>query len=239
MAQFAKNQGYKKPYLFSDLSILYTKEVCQYVETEWKALGGGGLAGKTTFQNSDTSFATQVAAVRKSGADSVILCSYPPGGPAVIRQLRASGVNLPVIASGGGMDGTQWLNAVPHLNNYYDVVMASLAGDDPVAKRNQLFQLVKKRTGAVPQLSAQALTGYAVTQVVKRAVLAAKGSTDGKTLEKVIEGFRKIDLLVGPVTYSTNCHIPVGMPMQVRQIKNGKPSWFKTVTIKKVPKSPC
>lgn len=239
MAQFAYNQGFRKPFLFQDLSILYTKEVCSFFEKQWKAIGGGSLAGKATFQNNDTSFASQVADVRSSKADAVIICSYPPGGPAVIRQLRAGGVNIPVVASGGGMDGIGWLNAVPGLNNYYDVVMASLAGDDPRAKVNQLFQYIKKQSGRPAQLSAQALTGYAITQVLKRAITQAKGKTDGKSLAQIIERFKGVPLIVGPVTYTPACHIPVGLPMQIRQVKSGKSSWLQTVKVKSVPKSPC
>ena len=239
MAQFAYNKGFRRPFLFQDLSILYTKEVCSFFEKQWQAIGGASLAGKTTFQNSDTSFASQVSQVRQSKADSVIICSYPPGGPAVIRQLRAGGVNLPVVASGGGMDGTGWLNAVPNLSNYYDVVMASLTGDDPRPKVNQLFRFIKQQTGKPAQLSAQALTGYAITQVLKRAITQAKGSTDGKTLAQIIEKYRNVNLIIGPATYSANCHIPVGLPMQIRQVKNGKSSWLQTVRVKSVPKSPC
>lgn len=239
MAQFAYNQGFRKPFLFQDLSILYTKEVCSFFEKQWKAIGGGSLAGKATFQNNDTSFASQVADVRSSKADAVIICSYPPGGPAVIRQLRAGGVNIPVVASGGGMDGIGWLNAVPSLNNYYDVVMASLAGDDPRAKVNQLFSYIKKQSGRPAQLSAQALTGYAITQVLKRAITQAKGKTDGRSLAQIIERFKGVPLIVGPVTYTPACHIPVGLPMQIRQVKNGKSSWLQTVKVKSVPKSPC
>ena len=117
--------------------------------------------------------------MRRSGADSVVLCSYPPGGPAVIRQLRAANIDPPVVASGGGMDGLRWLDAVPKLSNYYDSVMASLTGDDPTTERNELFAEIERRFGQKPQLAAQALTGYSAIQAVKLAVEANDGSTDG------------------------------------------------------------
>jgi branched-chain amino acid transport system substrate-binding protein len=239
MAQFAKNQGYKRPYLLQDLSIQYTKEVCEFFTKQWKTLTGGAPAGQSTFQNDDRSFSAQVNAVRRSGADSVVLCSYPPGGPAVIRQLRAANIDVPVVASGGGMDGLRWLDAVPNLSNYYDSVMASLTGDDPAAERNELFAEIERRFGQKPQLAAQALTGYSAIQAVKLAVEANDGSTDGKALAKTIEGFKDEKLLVGPVSYTAECHIPVGMPMQIRQVKNGESTAFKTVKPDSVPDSPC
>jgi branched-chain amino acid transport system substrate-binding protein len=239
MAQFAHDQGYKRPYLLQDLSIQYTKEVCEFFTKQWKTLSGGAPAGQSTFQNDDRSFSAQVNAVRRSGADSVVLCSYPPGGPAVIRQLRAGNVDVPVVASGGGMDGLRWLGAVPKLSDYYDSVMASLTGDDPSEKRNELFAEIERRYGQKPQLAAQALTGYSAIQALKVAVEANDGSTDGAKLAKTIEGFKQQRLLVGPVSYSADCHIPVGMPMQIRQVQDGESKAFKTVKAASVPESPC
>jgi branched-chain amino acid transport system substrate-binding protein len=239
MAQFADDQGYKRPYLLQDLSIQYTKEVCEFFTKQWQTLTGGAPAGQSTFQNDDRSFSAQVSAVRRSGADSVVLCSYPPGGPAVIRQLRAANIDLPVVASGGGMDGLRWLDAVPKLSDYYDSVMASLTGDDPTEERNKLFAEIERRFGQKPQLAAQALTGYSAIQMVKLAVEANGGSTEGTALAKTIEGFKEEPLLVGPVTYSAECHIPVGMPMQIRQVQNGESTAFKTVKPDSVPDSPC
>jgi branched-chain amino acid transport system substrate-binding protein len=239
MAQFAHDEGYKKPFVLQDLSIQYTKEVCEFFDKQWQELGGGAIAGQATFQNDDSSFSSQVNKARSSGADSIVLCSYPPGGPALIRQLRAAGMDVPIVASGGGMDGLRWLDAVPNLSNYYDSVMASLVGDDPNDKINDLFAQIEERFGARPQLAAQALTGYSAIQAIKKAVEANDGSTDGEALAKTIEGFKDEELLVGPVTYSADCHIPVGMPMKVRTVENGESKFSKEVDPESVPESPC
>jgi branched-chain amino acid transport system substrate-binding protein len=239
MAQFAHDEGYEKPFVLQDLSIQYTKEVCEFFNKQWDALGGGPIAGQATFQNDDSSFSSQVNKARGSGADSIVLCSYPPGGPALIRQLRAAGMDVPVVASGGGMDGLRWLDAVPNLSNYYDSVMASLVGDDPNEKINDLFAQIEERFGARPQLAAQALTGYSAIQAIKKAVEANDGSTDGEALAKTIEGFKDEELLVGPVTYSADCHIPVGMPMKIRTVENGESKFSKEVDPESVPESPC
>lgn len=239
MAQFAQDQGYEKPYVLQDLSIQYTKEVCEFFDEAWSGLGNDAPVGQSTFQNDDRSFSSQVNAVRDSGADAVVLCSYPPGGPAIIRQLRAAGIDLPIVASGGGMDGLRWLDAVPNLDDYYDSVMASLVGDDPNEEINDLFAEIDKRFGAPPQLAAQALTGYAAMQTIKRAVEANDGSTDGEALAATIEGFDEEPLIHGPVTYSEDCHIPVGMPMKIREVKGGKSSYFATSDPESIPESPC
>ena len=239
MAQFAADQGYERPYLLQDLSIEYTREVCEFFAESWRGITGEDPVGQSTFQNDDQSFSSQVSDVRSSDADVAILCSYPPGGPGLIRQLRAADVDVPIVASGGGMDGVRWLDAVPNLSDYYDSVMASLTGDDPNDERNRLFAEIDSRYGSVPQLAAQALTGYSAIQAIERAVEANDGSTDGEALAATFEEFDGEELLVGPVTYSEECHIPIGMPMQIRQVQNGESSYFETSTPESLPDSPC
>jgi branched-chain amino acid transport system substrate-binding protein len=98
MAAFAQQRGWKKPFLLKDTSIAYSKDVCDFFK---KAMAPGTtVAGEASFKNSDASIASQVGEVRKSGADVVILCSYPPGGSAAVRQLRAGGVNVPILGGG-------------------------------------------------------------------------------------------------------------------------------------------
>ena len=104
---------------------------------------------------------------------------------------------------------------------------------------DRIVRLYEERFGARPQLAAQALTGYSAIQAIKKAVEANDGSTDGEALAKTIEGFQDEELLVGPVTYSADCHIPVGMPMKVRTVENGESKFAKEVDPETVPESPC
>jgi branched-chain amino acid transport system substrate-binding protein len=62
--------------------------------------------------------------------DAIVFCSYLPGGSSAIRQIRAAGIDLPILAS-STFDGTYWLGAVPDLTNFYVPVQASVYGDDP------------------------------------------------------------------------------------------------------------
>ena len=63
MAQFARTQGFERPYLLADTSIEYSETFCELFETAWTTLGGS-IAGQQTFLNSDPSIANQVSAVR-------------------------------------------------------------------------------------------------------------------------------------------------------------------------------
>ena len=45
--------------------------------------------------------------------------------------------------------------------------------------------------------------------------------------------------MAGPVSYSADCHIPVGMPMEIRRVENGTSQAYKKVKPDSVPDSPC
>jgi branched-chain amino acid transport system substrate-binding protein len=231
LAEFTARKGWKRPYLLRDTSIAYSKAVCDFYK---KSLPGGvRIAGEANFKNSDPSIASQVGAVRRSNADVVILCSYPPGGASAVRQIRTGGVRLPIIG-GAGFDGTFWLKSTPNLSDFYYNAMVSSAGDDPSAKVNSFVKSVNAPGGTI-----YALFGYLVVETIQKAVMKAGGKTDGPSLAKALESFRNERLLVGPTTYTAQCHVPVGRAMAMMRIQNGKPRFLNYTKPKKVPPAPC
>lgn len=230
MAEFTKARGWKRPYLLKDTSIAYSKAVCDYYKAALPS--GVTIAGTASFKNSDPSISSQVAAVRRSKADVVILCSYPPGGASAVRQLRTGGVTMPILG-GAGFDGTFWLKSTPNLSDFYYATMVSSALDDPNPKVNRFVKSVKAPGGTI-----YALFGYEIVETIAKGIAKAR-STDGPALTKAIESFRNEPLLVGPTTYTANCHIPVGRPMAMMAIRNGKPRFLSYSKPKKVPPAPC
>jgi branched-chain amino acid transport system substrate-binding protein len=147
-------KGLKTGYLLLDESIEYDKSVCAGYEWEMKKIGGK-VAGKDVFKNDDPSISSQVtrlkAAIRDNGVDSIILCSHNPGAASAVRQLRAGGIDLPIL-NGSGMDGTYWLGSVPDLNNFYVPVQALVSGD-PQPQINDLTKAYQARNGNAPTTS--------------------------------------------------------------------------------------
>lgn len=232
MAEWGYNtQEWRNAYLLEDTSIEYSKALCRLFEESWTTLGGD-VAGRSTFANDDPSIANQVTDARGSDADVVVVCSYPPGGASAIRQLRTGGIDAPLFG-GAGFDGTFWLEAIPDLSDFYHVAMVSSAGDDPNEDVNAFLEDVKASGGTI-----YALFGFLIIDTIRRAIEEA-GTTEGTELAAAIESFDDEDLLVGPTTYSAECHIPVGRPMAVLEIQNGKPSFVESVTPSAVPDAPC
>ena len=168
----------KKGYILLDTSIQYDKSVCGGYE--WNlARVGGTLVGSDTFKNDDLLINSQITrlanAIRDQGVDHIMLCSYTPGGAAAIKQIRAAGIQLPVLAA-TAMDGTYWLGSVPGLTDFYVPVMA-VAGNDSRDAVQALTARYKQAYGAIPATQ-YAYPAYPFLDLWAKAVTAA-GTTDG------------------------------------------------------------
>jgi branched-chain amino acid transport system substrate-binding protein len=237
MAEFAKEQGWTKPYLLKDTSLEYSKTICDYFKKSWEALGGQ-VAGQDTFQNGDSSVGSQITRMKSADFDSVVLCSYVPGGATAIKQLRSAGVDAPILGP-AAMDGTYWLKAIPKLSDFYNVANGSVNGDDPNPERKAFFEKFEQQTGAPPASSVYPIMGYAAIQTIAKGLEKTGGKADGAALEKALETFHDEPLISGPTTYTAQCHIPVGRPLQVVEIKAGRASYVGEVKPTKIPKAPC
>ncbi len=116
-ATFLHEKGLKRPFLFRDTAIIYGKADCSGFQQTWEHLGGS-IAGSVDFKNEDESIASQVDQLKKSDADAVMMCSYPPGGAAAVKQIRAAGIDLPIMAA-GAFDGTYWLKGISNTKDIY------------------------------------------------------------------------------------------------------------------------
>jgi branched-chain amino acid transport system substrate-binding protein len=237
MATFARSEGWAKPYLLKDTTLEYSKTICSYFEQSWEG-GGGSLAGQDTFQNSDTSLSSQITRMKSADLDSIVLCSYTPGGAAAVKAIRAAGIDAPIVGP-NAMDGTYWLEAIPNLSDFYNVGYGTVSGDDPDADRAEFFEKFEQKTGEPPATSVYPIMGYAAIQTIARALEETNGDADGEALAAAIEGFKDEPLLSGPTSYSADCHIPLGRPMQVVKIDGGKASLVGDVTPENLPESPC
>lgn len=237
LAEYAKEKGYTKPYLLTDTSLEYSQSIGDYVNRRWADLGGQ-LAGQDTFANSDASVEAQVGAIRDSGADVIVVSSYPPGGAKVLAEIRTQGIDLPILGA-QAFDGTYWLDAVPDLSNFTIPAAGSISGDDPVATRNEFFTRYQSTVGEPAASSNYPLSGYSAVQAYQRAVQAA-GSTDTAKVQAALNTFDNEPLLVGPTTYTADCHIPSGREFLMVTYTDGKPAVVGTHTVQDIPGgAPC
>lgn len=233
MSEFAtQKKNIKSTYIIRDSSGTYNLDVCTGFENHFPKVGGE-IKGIDDVKNEDQSIASTITNIKNAQPDSITICSFPPGAASWVRQLRAAGLDQPIL-SDMAMDGTYWLNAVPDLSEFYYPAAASIYGDDPNPKVNEFVKEFTKAEGERPE-TAYALFGPSIVELFKTAVERAGGSTEGTALSDQLNKFKKVPTLVGATTYTPEIHIALDRPMLVMQIQNGKPSYLETWQVKEAP----
>src|ERR1700684_4044168 len=218
LAEWAyKQKGWKNAYVLLDNTIAYTKSLCASFATRWTELAGKeGLLGQDTFLNNDPSIAAQVTRITglPKKPDLVFFCSYAPGGPSAIRQIRAAGIDAAIV-TGESLDGDYWIGSVPDLSNFYVISYGSKYGDDPDAEVNGFFKRFEAKYNKKADVS-YGLRGYAPVQAFANYAQQA-GSLDGAKVAAALDTFDKKSLVIGPTTYTPKLHIQTTPPMAILQ----------------------
>ncbi|HEX7279565.1 MAG TPA: ABC transporter substrate-binding protein, partial [Solirubrobacterales bacterium] len=215
-ATFLWQRGIRRPFELRDTSILLG-EIDQFgFQKTWEHLGGK-LAGQADFKNEDLSIASQIAEIKRSGADAINISSYPPGGASAIKQIRAAGIDLP-ITTPSAFDGTFWLKGVPDTKNVYATLNGS-AYDPTDAQTARLFKKLQ-RAGVNTDVSGNLLASYAAGQLILDAIRET-GTTDGTKLAAALEA-KPHPTVMGPLSYTTDDHLPSG-PWFIYEYLDRKP----------------
>ena len=150
----------------------------------------------------------------------VFLPTFAPGGVTLLRQLRAAGIDQPVI-SDEALNGEFWIEAIPDLSEFYFTGYASHYGDDPDAEVNEIAERLKKVAGGKPLSSGTFVSGYSLMQALKIAVEKAKSfKTDAVNAQ--LQQFTDVPLLQGPTTFTDTDRMSLGRAMRIMEVQNGK-----------------
>jgi branched-chain amino acid transport system substrate-binding protein len=236
LAEWAfKDKGWKTGYVLLDNTIAYTKSLCTSMGTRWKEVAGAdALLGQDTFLNGDASIAAQITRITSLSKkpDVIFFCSYAPGGPSAIRQMRAAGIDAAIL-TGESLDGDYWIGTVPDLSNFYVVNYGSKYGDDPEAGVNDFFKRFAAKYGKPADVS-YGLRGYSAVQAWAKAANKA-GSLAGDKVAAVLDTFDKEPLVIGPTTYTKDLHIQTTRPMSIIGVTAGKFAAVGRFTVEKYP----
>ena len=222
MAEFAFKQGWKKAYILRDTSTAFEASFAETFKKRWTALAGvDNFLGEDTFGGEDPQIATQITRIKAlaSPPDFIVLCSYPPAGSSAMRQVRAAGLNQPLLGS-EDWDGDFWIEAIPGLTGLYFDTYASVFGTDPRPEMQAFLKKFNVKFSNRP-ITSHAVTGYSVIEAWTRAVQKA-GSLDADKVRAALETFKDEPLLAGPTTFTPDVHINYKRDMIVIEVKDGK-----------------
>jgi branched-chain amino acid transport system substrate-binding protein len=230
-----ETKKWKNLYILEDTTNEWSRTYVDYFEQAWEHFGGT-IVGRDTFSQKDTSLASQVTRIKSLAQqpDFIVSATFPPGGPTMLRELRAAGVDIPVV-SDSGMDGEFWLKCCPKLSEFYLGTYASNYGDDPNELVNELRTRFEEKHGELPTVG-YFVAGYNAIDILAKAIPRA-GTTDGEELAKTLEGFDEETTPLGRTTFTSDWHISHNRPWTVVAIENGKARFEARVTPSWVPEA--
>ncbi len=227
-ASFLHSKGIRHPFLFRDTAIIYGKAACSGFQQTWENLGGE-IADSVDFENTDASISSQISKLKSSDADAVVMCSYPPGGAAAIKQIRAAGVDLPIYGP-TAFDGLYWLKGIPNTEDIYFTSNGS-SYDPPNKATARLLEHLQK-DGIDTDIATNLLAWYAAGQLMFGAIEETH-SVSGSVLADALEA-KPHHTIIGKISYSADDHYPSRIwPMYV--LANGKPKLVAKVKPEFIP----
>jgi len=223
MAEWAyKMKGWRKGYILKDTTIAFDATWAEFFKKRWDELAGkDGMLGMDTFGGDDPQIASQITRIKAlpDKPDFIVLCSFPPGGVSAMRQIRAAGVDTPLLGS-ESWDGDFWLEGVPNLSDMYFVTYGSRFGQDPRPDVQAFMDKYTKKFGK-PPVTSHAITGYSVIEAWSKAVTEA-GDFDTDKVRDKLQSFKDEKLLAGPTTFTKDQHINMQRDLLLIEVKDGK-----------------
>jgi branched-chain amino acid transport system substrate-binding protein len=224
LADYAIEQGYQSAYLLCSPDSSYTSKSCDYFAQVFEKKGGS-IAGNGSFTLGAADFSAEVTKIQAlSPAPDVIMTpAYPPDAPTFIKQLRAAGVDIPVISI-DGVDSQDTISAGgPAVEG---LVFTSHGFPAEGTSTADFWAAYEEKYGSPPD-SVFAATGYDLVKVVEAAVTAA-GSTDPQKVRDAIENLENVQGATGAITYKNQNRIPL-KTVYLIEVKDGAFQLLKTM----------
>jgi len=234
-AEYAyKTKGLKTAYVITDDFIDYTKSLSKYFIVRYKELGGT-VVFEDSYTQGQADVSAQLARIKAlpTKPDMIYVSSYMPDLALIVRTLRESGIDVPVMG-GDSYDDPALFSALgaQYGNNVYFDTHGFLS--DAANPKYSAFAASYKKKFNKDLDAVWIMPGYDAVMVLAQAMKAA-GSTDGAKVAKAMED-GQFDLLTGKLDWSdaASGHQPNKAAALV-QIQGGKNEFIGWVTPEKIP----
>jgi branched-chain amino acid transport system substrate-binding protein len=230
LAEYAREKGYDDVYLLKSPDTGYTQKLPEYFAKAFEALGGR-IAGEETFKVGASDFSTQVTTIKNldDQPDAIMTAAYVPDGPTFIRQLRAAGVETPVLGS-DGLDSETLFEAGGKAIE--GLVFSTHGFPTEGGSLEKFYADYKAKTGKDAGTVFTAV-GYDVTKVIEAATVAA-GSTEPAALLDALGKLEDVEAATSPISYAGTDRVP-RKEIALVTVENGKLASVDTVLPENVP----
>ncbi len=211
----AVNLGAKTAAVLYDIGNDYSVGLMENFVSEFTAQGGS-VVSIESYSTNDKDFNAQLTKIKSMNPEVVYLPDYYATVSLIAKQLRAQGIDVPIVGA-DGWDGLVGLLAGESgdevVNGYYSNHYASDSTNPAVQKFVQSF---KAEYNVAP--NAFAALGYDSMCMLKDAIVAA-GSSDAAAVRDALEKTNG-DYVTGHITFDEK-HNPVKSAVMIKLVKDG------------------
>mgnify|MGYP002855454608 CR=1 FL=1 len=212
-AKFAvQTLGSKKAAVLYDVGNDYSVGLTENFISTFEA-NGGKVVAKESYSTGDKDFNAQLTKIKNANPDVVYLPDYYGTVALIAKQLRAQGINTPIVGA-DGWDGLTDNAGDEVLNGFYSNHYAADSTDDSV--KNFVASYKDKFDGKTP--TAFAVLGYDAVYMLKDAIISA-GSLDTAAVRAALAATDG-DYVTGHITFDEKRN-PVKSAVIVELVKDG------------------
>ncbi|MDO5563635.1 MAG: ABC transporter substrate-binding protein [Eubacteriales bacterium] len=232
MANFAKQNGYKKAAVLTQLGDDYSEGLGSYFKTAFKSASlGGEIVAEEKFQTNATDFKAQLTNIKNSNADFIFAPSSITTAPLIIKQARELGINAKIGAGDTWENGTIIDNAGKSAEG---VVFSTFYDENDVNATAEAksfvpgFKEYLKKTNQPDIIPAVSALGYDAYLAAYKAIEKAQ-STNGEKIKDALKTI-SFDGVTGHISFDETGDA-VKNTAYIKEINNGQFKFLTTTTI--------
>ncbi|WP_294430470.1 ABC transporter substrate-binding protein [uncultured Treponema sp.] len=205
----AENLGAKNAAILYDIGNDYSVGLTENFRAAFEK-AGGSIVSLESYSTGDKDFNAQLTKIKNANPDVVYLPDYYSTVALIVKQLRAQGINTPIVGA-DGWDGLTENAGDEVLNGFYS---NHYAADSTEPKVQNFVKNYKAKYNLTP--TSFAALGYDAIYMIRDAILKA-GSADSEKVRTALEATNG-DYVTGHLTFNEK-HNPVKGAVIVELVK--------------------
>lgn len=217
--------GAERVVVWTDQSMDFTKALSKFFKERFTERGGE-LVHEDSFMMGDKDFSAQIARLQNVDPppDAVFISAIPSEAGLTVKQIRETGLELPIV-SGDGFD-TELVATVPGPELANDVYFSShtyRADEREVV--TDYIEAYQEEYGREPENSFSPL-GFDAVGLIVNAIEKA-GSAEPKAIRDALAETRGYDAVTGEISYTRETGVPP-KPVAIIEVQDAKFSLLET-----------
>lgn len=205
-----ENLGTKKAAILYDIGNDYSVGLTDNFTAEYTSLGGS-IVSKESYSTGDKDFNAQLTKIKAANPEVIYLPDYYGTVALIAKQLRAQGINVPIVGA-DGWDGLTDNAGDEVLNGYYS---NHYSEDSSSAAVQTFVKAFKAKYNKAP--NSFAVLGYDCVYMLRDAIKASGSTDDSAKIRDALEATNG-DYVTGHIVFDANRN-PIKSAVMIKLVK--------------------